>query len=190
MSIGYQPGKTPRSTNYGSVLVTLGPTVGHRYVEVTATTATGTSGSRPDRYRPTGRSSRSIRSAGRPLHRHLLGQHLAAAGDGHHQRIAITLMGTANINRWTGRGRVGGVLRVARDGSSFSFSWMRHRSGARSAEVSANAPPQRQAVSVCSRRISVSNADQCDTLWLKLRDGRTDEFSWWSVSSVASLLAW
>jgi hypothetical protein len=42
LSIAYQTGKKRRGTMYGSVVVTLGPTVGHRLVTVTATTASGT----------------------------------------------------------------------------------------------------------------------------------------------------
>ncbi|WP_130331264.1 YncE family protein [Micromonospora kangleipakensis] len=42
LSVTYQTGKTRHHTNYGSVVVTLGPTVGHRSVTVTATTAAGT----------------------------------------------------------------------------------------------------------------------------------------------------
>jgi hypothetical protein len=42
LSIAYQPGKKRHGTMYGSVAVTLGPTVGHRYVTVTATTSSGT----------------------------------------------------------------------------------------------------------------------------------------------------
>jgi hypothetical protein len=41
LSIGYQPGKVRRGTNYGSIVVTLGPTVSHRVVTITATTAGG-----------------------------------------------------------------------------------------------------------------------------------------------------
>jgi hypothetical protein len=43
LSIAYQPGKTRRGTNYGSIVVNLGPTsVSHRVVTVTVTTASGT----------------------------------------------------------------------------------------------------------------------------------------------------
>ncbi|HZM77590.1 MAG TPA: hypothetical protein VFC19_17875 [Candidatus Limnocylindrales bacterium] len=43
LSIAYQPGKTRRGTNYGSIVVNLGSTsVSHRVVTVTATTASGT----------------------------------------------------------------------------------------------------------------------------------------------------
>ena len=41
LSIAYQNGKTRHHTVYGSVIVTLGPTVGHRFVTVTATTSAG-----------------------------------------------------------------------------------------------------------------------------------------------------
>jgi hypothetical protein len=52
LAVAFQPVKKKRGSVYGMVAVTLGPTVGHRYVTVTATTAAGTqyvtSGSVPD----------------------------------------------------------------------------------------------------------------------------------------------
>lgn len=52
LAVAFQPVKKKRGSTYGTVAVTLGPTVGHRYVTVTVTTSAGTqfltSGSVPD----------------------------------------------------------------------------------------------------------------------------------------------
>jgi len=42
LSVGFEPGRPKRGTLPGTVVVTLGPTVGHRAVSVSATTAAGT----------------------------------------------------------------------------------------------------------------------------------------------------